>query len=328
MESKFKIGITLSKENFAFSKYELETLFDDADITYTDNLAVFETEDIGQFNERVRSLSYGKEAYELMAQADDWDQMLRDVESSDITQFAFPDETYKVSSLRIGNTHQATDRGLLAGLTNTTGELQVDVENPDALFVHLKGEKHSFGRRIWENNEPFTSRRNDKLPESHPTGIDPRRGRAMVNIATPEDVVLDPFCGAGGILIEAGLLGYELKGIDHDSRMIERATTNLASFDLEADLVHGDALDESYDDATIVTDVPYGRNSTTSQPATELFASFLEQLSDSDVERAVICHPADEAFSDLLSILDEDPASFDFYVNSNLTRRITILQIA
>ena len=321
------MGILLSKEHFAFSKYELSTVFDNDEIEYTDNLAVIETDDISRFNERLDILSYAKEAYELMAQADDWDQMLRDVEEADITQFAFPDETYKVDSLRIGNTHQATDRGLLAGLTNTTGELQVDVENPDALFVHLKGDKHSYGRKIWENTEPFTNRRNDNLPASHPTGMDPRRGRAMINIAQADEHILDPFCGAGGLLLEAGLLGFKVTGIDHDSRMIERAQTNLDAFDIDAELIHGDALDEPFDADTVVTDVPYGRNSTTSKPADELFASFLERLGDSDVKRAVICHPAEESFSDLISVLDDNPESFDFYVNSNLTRRITVLQL-
>lgn len=321
-----QIGITLSKENFDFSKRELETLMDVDEITYSDNLAVFETDDLAGLHDKLSYLSYGKKAFELLAHAEQWDEMLRDVEEADITQFAFPGESYKIDSLRIGQTHQSTDRGLLAGLTNTTRELQVNVENPDALFVHIKGNHHSFGRKIWEQDEPFTNRRNDNLPASHPTGLHPRMARAMVNLVQASDGVTDPFCGTGGILIEAGLMDLQTQGIDHDSRMIERAKTNLDGFGLSSDLVNGDTLDETYAYDTIVTDIPYGKNSTTSQEPTELFGAFLDHLR-SQADRAVICYPGKKAYQDLVNVIDDDAETYDFYVNKSLTRRIAILEL-
>jgi tRNA (guanine10-N2)-dimethyltransferase len=322
-----RIGITLSKENLDFSKFEVEQLFTSHEITYSDNLALLETDDLGELHDRLGRLSYGKKAFELLAHTEEWEDMLRDVEEADITQYAFPDESYKIDSLRIGQSHQSTDRGLLAGLTNTTGELQVDVENPDAEFYHIKGDNHTFGRHIWENDEPFTNRRNDKLPASHPTGMEPRLARAMVNIASPKNCVLDPFCGAGGILIEAGLLGHQLYGIDHDSRMIDRAKRNLGEFDLSAELVNGDATEETYPCDCVVTDIPYGKNSTTSNDPVELFGAFLDRVR-SDTSRCVLCYPAKDSFQDIVDVVDEDASTFDFYVNASLTRRIALLKIA
>ena len=325
--SDHRIGITLSKENLDFSKFEVERLFNNHEITYSDNLALFKTDDLGSVHDNLDRLSYGKEAFELLAHTKEWQDMLRDVEEADITQYAFPDESYKIETLRIGQSHQSTDRGLLAGLTNTTGELQVDVENPDAEFYHIKGEHHTFGRHIWDNEKPFMKRRNDNLPASHPTGMEPRLARAMVNIAKPDQCVLDPFCGAGGILIEAGLIGYDLHGIDHDSRMIERAKKNIGSFDLSANLVNGDAIEESYPCRCIVTDVPYGKNSTTSEKPVELFGSFLDRVR-SETSRCVICYPAQDSFQNIVDVVDDDAATFDFYVNASLTRRVAFLEVA
>jgi len=47
-----------------------------------------------------------------------------------------------------------------------------------------------------------------KRPYFKPISLDPRLARAMANIACPEEgKILDPFCGTGGILLEAAAIG-------------------------------------------------------------------------------------------------------------------------
>ena len=52
----------------------------------------------------------------------------------------------------------------------------------------------------------------------------------MVNLAHVHnnDTVLDPFCGTGGILIEAGILNTKLIGSDIEKHMYEGSKLNLA----------------------------------------------------------------------------------------------------
>jgi len=43
----------------------------------------------------------------------------------------------------------------------------------------------------------------------------------MVNLSGARREVLDPFCGTGGVLIEAGLIGLEVYGFDIQQSMVE-----------------------------------------------------------------------------------------------------------
>ena len=43
----------------------------------------------------------------------------------------------------------------------------------------------------------------------------------------PPSIIVDPFCGTGGIAIEASLLGLEVLASDLDSRMVEGTKSNL-----------------------------------------------------------------------------------------------------
>jgi tRNA (guanine10-N2)-dimethyltransferase len=105
--------------------------------------------------------------------------------------------------------------------------------------------------------------------------MDPLLARAIGNLARiqPGDLVLDPMCGTGGLLIEAGLLGARPLGIDAQAKMVRGTRTNLRAALGDA-LVKtpGDAPFLARGDATalplpddrvdrVVVDVPYGRQS-------------------------------------------------------------------
>jgi tRNA (guanine10-N2)-dimethyltransferase len=80
--------------------------------------------------------------------------------------------------------------------------------------------------------------------------------------------VLDPFCGTGGILIEAGEMGLRVVGSDADWRMVEGCQKNLEHYGVKGEVFQADIgavaplLGERAVDS-IVTDLPYGRASGT-----------------------------------------------------------------
>lgn len=61
---------------------------------------------------------------------------------------------------------------------------------------------------LWENQERFEKRKAHLRLYNHPTSLHPRLARCLVNLANAKKI-LDPFCGSGGILIEAGLIGIK-----------------------------------------------------------------------------------------------------------------------
>lgn len=101
------------------------------------------------------------------------------------------------------------------------------------------------------------------IPIKKPIALPPSEFQKWIKKAKPKrgDKVLDPFCGTGGILIEAGRLGCTLYGSDIDEKMIEYTTKNLKHFGLEAKLkvCSIEEVENVWDikfDA-IVTDPPY-----------------------------------------------------------------------
>ncbi|KKP28286.1 MAG: hypothetical protein UR15_C0028G0010 [Parcubacteria group bacterium GW2011_GWA2_31_28] len=91
----------------------------------------------------------------------------------------------------------------------------------------------------------FHLRKAHLRPELHPTSLHPRLARCLANLtgAKKGSVIADPFCGAGGILIEAALAGLKPVGYDLYDMMIRRAKTNLDYYKIKNyKLVNKDAL--------------------------------------------------------------------------------------
>ncbi|PSP92651.1 TIGR01177 family methyltransferase [Halobacteriales archaeon QS_4_62_28] len=103
-------------------------------------------------------------------------------------------------------------------------------------------------------------------PFSQPGSMDPLEARAIVTIAGARtgQRVVDPMCGTGGILIEAGLVGADVFGTDVQSKMVRGTRENLAAHldDFAVARADGTALPIRDDAAdAVVFDAPYGRQS-------------------------------------------------------------------
>ncbi|WP_408956716.1 TIGR01177 family methyltransferase [Natrinema sp. 74] len=129
-----------------------------------------------------------------------------------------------------------------------------------------------------ESVRDFGSRAPTDKPFFQPGSMDPLLARAVANIAgaRPGATVLDPMCGTGGVLVEAGLVGADVIGTDAQAKMATGARTNLRHFlardepspiGVERGAWHvgrGDATRlPLFDDAVdgVVFDAPYGRQS-------------------------------------------------------------------
>ncbi len=147
----------------------------------------------------------------------------------------------------------------------------VDLTNPAKTFVLLFAKNACFLCLLVHSadKKQFGERRPHLRPFFLPGVITPKIARALVNLSEIKEgggVLLDPFCGTGGILIEAGLIrcATTLVGIDVQKKVARGAEANLRFYGLGANLAVGDASkmalrDDSID--AIVTDPPYGRSS-------------------------------------------------------------------
>ena len=126
------------------------------------------------------------------------------------------------------------------------------------------------GSKITEiNRSQFEERKVQHRPFFSPISLHPKVARALVNLTSinRNEVLLDPFCGTGGILIEAGLLGVKVIGSDIEEKMIEGCKKTLNFYNIKNNKLFCSDIGEIKDridkvDA-IATDLPYGKSTTT-----------------------------------------------------------------
>jgi tRNA (guanine10-N2)-dimethyltransferase len=188
-------------------------------------------------------------------------------------------ETFAVRIRRIKeySTKDATmtlERKLGKHILQTTTGTSVNLEKPDKTFFGiLTDHKLVFGLRLAEiQPKPFVERRPRKKPFFHPSAMNAKLARCMVNLAHAKsgETVLDPFCGTGTTILEASLIGCRAIGTDVQRRMANGTRRNLAHFGLTAEAVLvADARKLPFTQIDcIVTDPPYGKSATTLKSTT------------------------------------------------------------
>jgi len=115
----------------------------------------------------------------------------------------------------------------------------------------------------------FEQRKVQHRPFFSPISMHPKLARALINLSQVgvNETLLDPFCGTGGILLEAGLVGARCIGSDIECKMVNGCRQTLTHYNIKNfEIFNADIGDLSHSvkqvDA-IVTDFPYGRSTTT-----------------------------------------------------------------
>ncbi|MCL2712286.1 MAG: RsmD family RNA methyltransferase [Methanomassiliicoccaceae archaeon] len=146
----------------------------------------------------------------------------------------------------------------------------VSLDSPDVdarLFISDK--IHVFVCDASINRTAFEKRKVSERPFFSPISLHPKFARACVNLTSVRKggIVLDPFCGTGGIAIEAASMGMKVAISDIDERMIVGCMENMDHYNLklyDSDVLDiGDIGDRFTDVDAIVTDPPYGRSTHT-----------------------------------------------------------------
>jgi len=146
---------------------------------------------------------------------------------------------------------------------------RVNLSRPDTVVRVYCGEKLYAGIRLrFFDPKDFERRKAHHRPFFRPISLHPRVSRALVNLTKAQRELLDPMMGAGGILIEAGLLGLKVYGVDIRPEMVEGAERNLRHYGVkDYELRLGDAtrLEEVFpgkEFEAVATDPPYGTAAT------------------------------------------------------------------
>ncbi len=206
----------------------------------------------------------------------------------------------------------------------------VSLDRPAIVYrAILSEDKCYFGKVLFTIDRGIYDVRNPgKRTFFHPGVMMPRMARTLINLTCShqDDLVLDPFSGTGGILIEAALLGMQTLGTDFDPLMVRGSLQNITG----ADLMVADAtclpLRNHTMDA-VVTDFPYGQSVCIKKTHSmeNLYADALDEIHRvlKVGNRAVVVTHKDisEIVPSTMTILQRHEQR----VHKSLTRRVLVL---
>ncbi len=209
----------------------------------------------------------------------------------------------------------------------------VDLRSPATdVRVVLSSQVH-FGRLLASVDRPSFERRKTRyLPYDQPVSLHPKLARALVNLASVKDGgrLLDPFCGTGGMLAEATLVGMEAVGSDISQQMVDGAERNLQSLGLSSRIVRCDVADAPSVFGKvdgIATDPPYGRSSSTKgEDVAQLYNRALRAFSEmlEPGSRAAVVVPDADLLGAMEGFVLEE--SHVMRVHRSLTRHFCVLR--
>jgi len=163
---------------------------------------------------------------------------------------------------------------------------KVDLKKPEIELRILASDRlHFYLSEVVIDRNQFEKRKVGLRPFFSPVSLHPKFARALVNLTCVRrgEVLLDPFCGTGGILLEGSLMGIKVMGSDISARMVKGCLENLEHFGARAERVEvadvGEIVERFGEVDAVATDPPYGRSTTTrNEDIEELYTRALHSI--------------------------------------------------
>ncbi|UCE37012.1 MAG: RsmD family RNA methyltransferase [Thermoplasmata archaeon] len=151
-------------------------------------------------------------------------------------------------------------------------ENPVDLTYPDHEIRVIVSNRCHIGKKLAKiDRSSFEERKVANRPYFSPVSLHPRLARALVNLSRVKEgqTLLDPFCGTGGVLMEAALIGARPVGSDVDKRMVKGCRKNLEHLDIQVSEIFcadiSEVVGRVKEVEAIATDPPYGKAATTNR---------------------------------------------------------------
>lgn len=273
-----EIIFLISKEHPTLPKAEIEAVLNSENIQYhilnQDNgILILNVPDelLNSIKTVKNRLAYTHEVCRLLIETDK-SQLNSDVQKYPWNKVLEKDYAVRVKKMdktdKFDSSEVEWDIGGL--IKSNTQDKNVNLKNPtNFIRIIFTDSKVFVTERVFKvDKKHFHNLKPHKRPFFYPGSMSPKLARCMVNLTGVKegDVVLDPFCGTGGILIEAGIMGMVVVGSDIDERMVEGTIKNLEYCGIKGyEIFREDArnIELPYKVRAIATDPPYGISAST-----------------------------------------------------------------
>lgn len=191
---------------------------------------------------------------------------------SGLEQVVLPQGTFAVRAKRFeGMMKDVDSQGLIrriGGILSKNND--VNLREPDTVVrMQMCDAVHLYIEQRVTDTDLLEKRKVGERPFFSPISLHPKFARALINLTGVKrgGTVLDPFCGTGGIVIEAAEMGMRAVASDFDEEMVIGCQENMDFYGLELadfDTVDIGKIGERFHEVDAVcTDPPYGRSTKT-----------------------------------------------------------------
>jgi len=305
----------LSGENLDLARDEILALTNSGNFTLTGNMLTLDLQKEFNFDR----LAFTKKVYRILFQSN-----MKNLENN-MEKFNWQRNYKKNYSVRVRFKGSFEEKDLASIIWYKLEEPKVNLKNPMTKFEFLLLENKILAcLLVHESKHYFESRKAHLRPGFHPSSLHPKLARALVNLTgIKKGIILDPFVGTGGILIEAGLLGFKTVGYDIDNKILKQAKRNLDHFKIkDYELEKKDALHMNEKIDYVATDLPYGKSTWKHE---NLYQNFLKTLKKILIKKAVVVFPDSDAGKLIEKSGLTIEKEFNYYIHKSLTKRIFVL---
>ncbi|MBR0270814.1 MAG: TIGR01177 family methyltransferase [Methanobrevibacter sp.] len=295
------------------------------------------SEDIDEYYQILtRRLGYTHEVHQIIKTSN-----IHDLEK-DLLSIDWQDYIHENFAVRLKRFNSQVDTVAIerrAGslILEKTENIKVKLNKPNSLVrlvafedvIYIAIERYHLNKKHFEEIKPH------KRPFFYPGSMSPKLARCMVNLSRVKagQLVLDPFCGTGGILIEAGLIGCKVVGSDVNWKMKNGTAINLDYCGItDYRTFHLDVRElKMYEKvAGVVTDPPYGISTSTGDiDGDDIFKEFFHAIYDNMADDAYLCM-ASPHYVDLDPMINEVGfelvEQYAIKMHRSLTRIISVIR--
>jgi len=341
----------LSREDRGLAKEEILAITNKNNIKIINNILILNIKNNKIINDLEKRLAYTKSIHQLIFESNkkgflkkfegfQWNKIYK--ENFSITISSLINKKNNKNILKKLSGH--SEKELAKYVWNSVKKPKVKLKDSKTqINIFVAKNKIFCSLLLKDIKNTFEERKSHLRPRPSPISLHPKLARAMVNLtgAKQKDTILDPFCGSGGILLEAGLIGMKTIGYDINKKMIWKSMINLKHYKIKNHkLGIKDFFGIKRKFKYIVADLPYGLNSNinerlrvTKANRNEIkkfidgfYTKIVKQLEKILTKKAVIIFPSYVNYKRIirdskLKIKKE----YESYIHNNLTRKILVL---
>ena len=183
-----------------------------------------------------------------------------------------PEGSFAIRAKRFeGMMRDADSQGIIRRIGGILSKRNdVNLREPDFVVrMQMCDGIHLYLEQRVTETDLLEKRKVGERPFFSPISLHPKYARALINLTGVRKggTVLDPFCGTGGIVIEAAEMGMRAMASDFDPEMVDGCRENMEFYDLPIHdfevLDIGEIGERFHDVDAICTDPPYGRSTKT-----------------------------------------------------------------